>query len=103
MSNVVEIVHFKLANGFTTKDFLSSNDQMNQFLGEQKGMLYRSLCEKDDGSFVDIVYWENLELAKQAQEAFYQSPLCQQFADCIEKDSVQLEHIKVIASLGCEG
>lgn len=103
MTNVVETVYFKLKDGFTKEDFLSSNDQMNQFLNEQKGLIYRSLCEKDDGAFVDIVYWENIELAKQAQQAFYESELCAKFAECIEEESVQLEHVKVVASCGCDG
>jgi hypothetical protein len=102
MSNVVEIVNFKLAKGFTAEDFLSSNEKMNQFLNEQQGMQYRSLCEKEDGSYIDIVYWENMELATQAQQAFFSSTLCETFAQCIEKESVQLEHVKVIASLGCD-
>lgn len=102
-SNVVEIVNFKLAAGFTPQDFLTSNEQMDLFLKAQKGLLYRSLCEKDDGSYIDIVYWENIELAKQAQQAFFESTLCQAFAQCIDKESVQLEHVTVIAYQGCEG
>mgnify|MGYP000585215321 FL=1 len=102
-SNVVEIVNFKLASGFTSQDFLSSNEQMELFLKEQQGLLYRSLCEKEDGSYIDIVYWENMELAKQAQQAFFASSLCQTFAQCIEKESVQLEHVTVLACQGCDG
>jgi len=102
-SNVVEIVNFKLSSGFTAQDFLSSNEQMALFLKDQKGLLYRSLCEKDDGSYVDIVYWENMALAKQAQQAFFESALCQEFAQCIDKESVQLEHVSVIAYQGCDG
>lgn len=102
MSNVVEIVQFKLANGFTAQDFLSSNKQMEKFLNEQKGMQYRSLCEKEDGTYLDIVYWENMDVAKQAQQAFFASPLCEKFAECIEKESVQLDHVNVIASLMCD-
>ena len=102
-NNVVELVNFKLAKGFSTNDFLTSNQQMDTFLSEQSGLIYRSLCEKNDGSFLDIVYWENMDVAKQAQEAFYASPLCQQFAQCIEKEAVQLEHVNVIASFGCDG
>ncbi len=101
-SNVVEIVNFKLSSGFTSQDFISSNEQMAIFLKEQKGLLYRSLCEKDDGSYVDIVYWENMELAKQAQDAFFESALCQAFAQCIEKESVQLEHVTVVACQACD-
>lgn len=103
MSNVVETVNFKLAQGFTSQDLLSLNEPMVQFLKEQEGMLYRSLCEKEDGSYTDIVYWQDMTSAKQAQQAFFQSPVCEQFAQCIDKESVQLEHIKVIASQGCEG
>ncbi|MEW6989755.1 hypothetical protein AADZ91_03610 [Colwelliaceae bacterium 6441] len=103
MTNVVEMVNFKLSNGFTKADFLSSNEQMNQFLDEQEGLIYRSLCEKDDGAFIDIIYWENIDMAKKAQEAFYESPLCEKFAQGIEKESVQLEYVKVVASFGCDG
>jgi len=103
MSNVVEIVNFKLATGFTINDFLQSNEQMNQFLQDQEGMLYRSLCETEQGEFIDIVYWDSMENAHKAQQAFYTSELCQAFAQCIDKESIKLEHIKVIASLGCEG
>jgi len=103
MSNVVEIVNFKLANGTTHQDFIASNEQMESFLKEQEGLLYRTLCEKEDASYVDIVYWQDMALAKKAQQAFYSSPLCQMFAQNIDKESVQLEHVKVIASQGCEG
>lgn len=103
MSNVVEIVNFKLASGVTSQDFLSSNEQMALFLKEQEGMLYRSLCEKEDGSYIDIVYWDNMALAKQAQQAFYSSPLCQRFAQYIDKETVKLDHIKVVSSQGCDG
>ena len=102
MSNIVETVNFKLAQGFTSQDLLSFNEPMEQFLAEQEGMLYRSLCEKNDGSYTDIVYWQDMEHATKAQQAFFKSPLCEKFAQCIDKESVQLEHIKVVASQGCE-
>lgn len=103
MANVVEIVNFKLANGFTNEDFMASNEQMNLFLKEQEGLIYRSLCEKENESFVDIIYWENMEFAQKAQEAFLTSPLCKQFGESINKESVALEYVKVVASFGCDG
>jgi hypothetical protein len=101
-SNVVEIVNFSLASGFTEQDFMLSNEKMDLFLKEQAGLLYRSLCKREDDSYVDIVYWENMDKAKMAQQAFYSSPLCQTFAQCIEKESVKLEHVEVLASQGCD-
>ena len=102
MTQVVEIVNFKLDQGYTKADFLSANDKMDEFLKQQTGVLYRSLCEKENGSFVDIVYWQDMTAAKNGQQAFYQSPLCQQFAQYIAKESVQLEHVEVIAAFGCD-
>jgi len=96
------MVNFSLTEGFTTDDFLQSNNKMEAFIKEQEGVLYRSLCEKEDGSYIDIVYWENMECAKKAQAAFYESEVCQAFAKCIETNSVKLEHVKVIASQCCE-
>ncbi|GLX78314.1 hypothetical protein tinsulaeT_16540 [Thalassotalea insulae] len=103
MTNVVEIVNFTLAKGYTKDDFLAANQPMDEFLREQKGMLYRSLCEKADGRFIDIVYWQDMAAAQQGQQAFRQSPQCQQMVQCIEKESVQLEHVNVLASFGCDG
>jgi len=102
MSNVVEIVNFTLAEGFTSQDMMSFNESMNDFLNAQDGLIYRSLCETEQHSYIDIVYWQTMEFAKLAQQAFFASPLCEQFSQCIDKESVQLEYVKVLASAGCD-
>jgi len=66
-------------------------------------MLYRSLCKSNStATYTDIVYWESLEQAQLAQQAFFASEFCVEFAKCIEKDSVILDHLDILAQSQCE-
>lgn len=102
MSNVVEMVTFKLAESASKADLVSTNEAMNAFLKTQEGLIYRSLCESEDGTFTDIVYWENMDNALTAQKAFFESDLCKAFSSYIIEESVELKHVKVIAAYGCD-
>ena len=103
MTQAVEILQFKINENVTEADFLKSNDEFEMFLYEQSGMMYRSLCKSNStNTYTDIVYWESLEQAKFAQQAFLDSPLCQAFMQCIEKDSVILDHLDILAQSQCE-
>jgi len=103
MAQAVEIVHFKLNENVTDTDFLKSNDAFEKFLNEQPGMLYRSLCKSNStATYTDIVYWQSLEQAQVAQQAFFDSELCIEFAKCIEKDSVILDHLDILAQSQCD-
>jgi len=98
MSKVIEIVNFKIKKQYDRPAFLKANQSMAQFLEEQPGMLTRSLClNEETNAWVDIVYWQNMALALAAQEAFMQSPLCVDFGDQIDKQSVTIQHIKIMS------
>ena len=98
MSKVIEVVNFKIKAEYDQSTFLKANQSMAQFLEQQQGMLLRSLClNEETDSWVDIVYWQNMTLALAAQNAFMQSPLCVNFAEQIEKQSVIIQHITVLS------
>ena len=100
MSNVVEVVHFSLDSDCTENDFLRTDEQMKQFLSQQAGLIHRSLSKRDDGSFVDIIYWQNMEAATSAQQSFYASDVCKLIGQLINIESVTIEHTSVCSTLG---
>lgn len=103
MARTVEIVHFKLKENVKESDFLKSNDQFEKFLYQQPGMLYRSLCKSNSSAtYIDIVYWQSLDQAQLAQKFFWDSELCIEFIKCIEKDSVILDHLDILAQSQCD-
>jgi hypothetical protein len=103
MSQVVELVHFKLNDGVSDESFLQSNAKFETFINAQQGMLYRSLCKSESSeTFIDIVYWQSMDDAKNAQNAFFESDHCKAFMEDINKESVSLEHVNVLAQSQCE-
>ena len=70
MSDTIELVRFRLQQGKTSADWLKANEKINEFMKAQPGFRFRSLSETDDGEWLDLVYWENLEAANAASEKF---------------------------------
>jgi len=70
MSDTIELVRFRLQPGKTSAEWLKANEKINDWMKSQPGFRFRSLSETDDGEWLDVVYWENLETAKAADEKF---------------------------------
>lgn len=98
MSNVVEIVHFTLDPNCTEQDLVTADEQMKQFLAEQEGLIYRSLAKKEDGSYVDVMYWQDIEAARAGQQAYYASNVCKLVGQLTNIDSVTIEHASIMST-----
>lgn len=102
MEKVIEIVRFHLDKDASVEEFMASDPDMNQFLSNQEGMIHRSLCQQEDGSFIDIVHWNNLASAQKAQQAFYETQLCKTIGLSIDVDSIHMEYIPLLTSTACD-
>ncbi|OZG74680.1 hypothetical protein BTA51_06770 [Hahella sp. CCB-MM4] len=99
-TNIVEMVQFKLLAGTTEQDFLKANEGIQQFVKQQPGFLYRSLCRKaGDEEWTDIIYWQDQETAAAADKAFMVSPLTKAALSCIDPASVNMQHLPVAVSI----
>ena len=62
-ATVIEMVLFKVKEGieieFAQKELIKVND----FLAEQEGFISRKISLSDDGQFLDIVFWEDMNTA----------------------------------------
>ncbi|EJN04975.1 hypothetical protein [Phyllobacterium sp. YR531] len=66
MTEAVEITTFQLAHGLTMKDFIKANKDINIWLKSQKGFVSRRICERDDGSILDMLIWKSAEDGRRA-------------------------------------
>ena len=104
MSNVLEIVTFKLANGVNEADFVKTHDAFQAYLDSMPGLLYRSLAKQaDSDTYVDVVYWASLADAERVQQAFATEPRCQALMTVIDADSVVMTLNHIIAQTPCNG
>lgn len=68
MSEAIEITTFNLANGVTLEDFIAANADIDSWLRQQPGFLLRRICERDDGSVIDMLLWKSGEEGRCAAE-----------------------------------
>ncbi|TDE15566.1 hypothetical protein [Dyadobacter psychrotolerans] len=59
-SEVIEITTFKL-NGYTCKQFIEANVEIDQFLKRQPGFQSRKIMQQKDGTVVDMLIWGTVE------------------------------------------
>lgn len=57
--HTIELVTFRLARGRADgQAFVDANASVNDWLKRQPGFVSRHLAERDDGSYLDIVFWQ---------------------------------------------
>ncbi|OUL56497.1 hypothetical protein [Pseudoalteromonas ulvae] len=102
-TNAIEIVQFTLKQSADLAQFEQANSAFQQFIDQQPGVLYRSLAtHPDTAQYVDVVYFETMADAKRIGDAFMKHPICQQFLQLIEKDSVTLARYNAVSQTPCE-
>lgn len=92
MSHVTEIVLFRLNEGVQEADFLRDAQATFELLKNYDGYIHRELSATEDGMWVDIVIWKDMQMALSVADQIMQNPIFQQFGAHIKEDSVQMNH-----------
>lgn len=92
-NSTIELITFRVKDGVTTEQMGAEGANMEAFLMEQPGFLYRSLSVDEDGLWHDIVYWKTMENAKNAAESFKQDKACAALMELIDMDSASMRHM----------
>ncbi|GAA0821611.1 hypothetical protein GCM10009111_28850 [Colwellia asteriadis] len=102
-TTVIEIVTYRLKNNINKSLLNNSHEQINTFVKQQPGFLYRSISEDAAGVLHDIVYWQDMASATQASSAFEQSDACKYLISLTDADSVTIKHMPVLSeAMMCE-
>lgn len=88
----IELVLFKFKAGVAEADGVKAMESLNGFVSQQKGFISRKFSKKEDGSWVDLVFWQTMEDARKASELVMQSPLCVEAFKVIDDANMQFMH-----------
>jgi hypothetical protein len=99
MNQVLELVSFKLKPNASATQFTDANKTVETWLRQQGGFVSRHLCENDNGTWHDVVVWQNGELAQDAAESFMQELCDSEFMAMIDSTDVVMTHSRVAATL----
>jgi hypothetical protein len=93
---VITITRFILIDGVTENEFLAASNIMMKELGLLDGFISRELVKKDDGSWMDVSRWKNMDAATKAEKEVLILPLCLEFFKLIKESSIETGHYNLI-------
>ncbi|MGB0205133.1 MAG: antibiotic biosynthesis monooxygenase family protein [Neptuniibacter sp.] len=94
-TTVVEMVTYQLKPETSEAEFAATHEPVNAWLKKQDGFLYRSVSADHNGVLHDLAYWQNMETAKTAGDAFMESVEGQALCGLINMDSCIMRHMAV--------
>ena len=103
MTAVVELVTFKLVEGTNEAQVAATYEGVNDILAAQPGFHYRSQSHDGKGNWYDVVYWENMQMAKAGSAAFIDSAAGQALCALIDEESCTVLHMDISTStMACD-
>ena len=102
---VVELAIFRVKEGVTREQLLGTVDAVSTWARRQPGFLSRDLtCSADDGTWIDVIWWESLDAAHAAAEAAMTSESCAPMFGLIDLEGTQMLHgERVVPTVVAEG
>jgi hypothetical protein len=95
-NSVIELVTYKLKTGATKEQLSATHSDVNAFLVKQPGFMHRSLSEDSNGLLYDIVYWQTMEKAKRAGDAFMADKAGQALVALTDENSISMRHMEAL-------
>jgi hypothetical protein len=95
----LELVTFRIVHS-DAAGFLKANGELNDWLKRQPGFIARHLASKDDGSWVDVVVWQDHDAAMRASEKFQAEMARCDVMTAIDPASVVMSHAAIRMSAG---
>lgn len=66
MREAMEITTFRLSKGITMKKFVAANTDVDVWLKEQPGFILRRICQRADGTVIDMLLWASAKDGERA-------------------------------------
>ncbi|AUP81395.1 antibiotic biosynthesis monooxygenase family protein [Flavivirga eckloniae] len=92
----VELVLFKTKPEFDKETVVNAAKSMNAILENYEGYISRKLSRTDDGQWMDVVYWTDLESAKKASKHIMENNLGQIYFGMIDESTMKFYHLDVV-------
>lgn len=94
-ATIVEMVLFKKNDGISQEKAENQMAELNEFISKQSGFISRKTSVSEDGQFLDIVFWTDLESATIASEKAMNNPKTLKAFEVIDEKSMTFKHFSI--------
>ena len=91
-TKVIEVVIMKAKAGISEDEFLQAAKSVDETASKFPGFISRDLAKDENGNWIDIVHWTDLDSAKKAAEEVMQSQTCGIWFGMIDEQSMKMYH-----------
>jgi hypothetical protein len=92
MKQAVEVVVFRPLGGVSQDVLETAARGLTPILRAMPGFVSREFAKSEDGQYVDIVNWADMESAKHAAEVAMSIPACLEFFKLIDPSQMNMMH-----------
>ncbi|MDW3195589.1 MAG: hypothetical protein R8G66_24650 [Cytophagales bacterium] len=93
-TKIVELVLFNLNDGVSLEEGKKAMKALNEFVSQQAGFVSRKTSVAEDGQFLDLVFWTDLQSAKAASEKAMQEQSIMPHFSVINQESMTFKHFE---------
>lgn len=94
--SIIEVVLFKLAESSDEAIFLQTVRELESILKQTPGYIKRELSRNDNGQWIDIIHWQNLEQALAAPDSVMATEVGQRFGGMIALEDLSMLHVESV-------
>ena len=91
-AKAIEAVLFKTKSQFTDEQVIQSLAALNPILARFPGFISRQISKDQSGQWMDLVYWESMDQAKEAARQVMQSAEAVQAFQVIDESNMMMYH-----------
>ncbi len=93
-AKIVEMVLFNLNEGVSLEEGKKAMAALNEFVSQQAGFVSRKTSIAEDGQFLDLVFWTDLNAAQTASEKAKQEESLMPHFAVIKQESMVFKHFE---------
>ena len=95
MTQTVWHITYKLVEGASVQEYLAASEQVNrEIISKQKGFVSWQVLTSGDG-WIDLVTWETLEDAKNAETAGAETPVSATYYSLLDMHSCRMTNCPI--------
>lgn len=91
-NTVIEVVLFEANPSYSAQQVKEVMTALNDLIKLFPGFIERTTATASEGKYIDIVYWVDIESAKNAADDIMKNPEAQEFFKVINFETIQILH-----------
>lgn len=95
MKEVLEVVEFYQTKQSSKDEFLAAAQKALNFAKGLEGFISTQLAQDEDGKYINVVKWRDMECAKVAAQNFMTYPEVQDFISVIDPEGMKMHHYEI--------